>query len=85
MDKKIFMNEETMKKIREERRGHAQHMHNHIQNEIRLFTDKNEMVTFVNQLKDIENVDIFKIEDNLYKVLISRKKHHEGCCRNHQE
>ncbi|MBN2300750.1 MAG: hypothetical protein JXC31_06170 [Acholeplasmataceae bacterium] len=45
-----------------------------IENEVKLFTDKTEMVTYVNQLSNIHNVEIFKIEDQLYKVLVTRKK-----------
>lgn len=89
MEKRVFINAENMReemrKIREEKWGRGSHMHHRMENEVKLFTDKNEMVTFVNQLKDIENVDIFKIEDNLYKVFITRKCKHEGCCKEEKE
>lgn len=42
--------------------------------EVKLFSHKEDMITYVNQLKGIENVEITKIEDHLYKVLIIRKK-----------
>lgn len=88
MEKKIFINTENMKdemrKMREERFGHMRD-HMRCENEVKLFTDKNEMVTYVNKLTGIENVEIFKIEDNLYKVLVSRRRSHEGCCKEHQE
>lgn len=78
MEKRVFMHsefaKEDMRKMRDE---YFRHMHNHrinIENEVKLFTDKNAMVTYVNQLTGIENVEIFKIEDNLYKVLVSRRK-----------
>ena len=44
-----------------------------IENDVKLFTDKAAMVEYVNQLTGIENVEIFKIEDSLYKVLVSRR------------
>lgn len=88
MEKKIFINQENMRdemrKMREERFGPMRE-HMRTNNEVKLFTDKNEMVTYVNQLTGIENVEIFKIEDNLYKVLVSRRKAHEGCCKDHHE
>jgi hypothetical protein len=40
--------------------------------EVKLFSNKEEMIQFVNELKQIENVEITKIEESLYKVLISR-------------
>lgn len=61
------------------------HIHIFMENEVKLFTDKAEMVTFVNQLSDIQNVEIFKIEDQLYKVLVSRRKKHEKCCEEEKE
>ena len=45
-----------------------------IEKEVKLFVDKAEMVTYVNHLENIQNVEIFKIEDNLYKVLVTRHK-----------
>lgn len=61
------------------RPGMEPHERHCLKNEIKLFTNKNEMVTYVNQLQGIENVEIYKIEDDLYKVLVSRKKEHHGC------
>ena len=64
----------------------------HYKKEVKLFTDKAEMIEYVNGLEDIENVDVFKIESELYKVSITRKKRHEDCnnqeqddCCNHEE
>ncbi|MDX9691109.1 MAG: hypothetical protein RBT45_01560 [Acholeplasmataceae bacterium] len=52
-----------------------------LENEVKLFTDRTEMVNYVNQLEGIHNVEIFKIEDNLYKVLVMRKpKSEHKCC-----
>lgn len=59
-------------------------MHPPMDNEVKLFTDKAEMVSFVNQLKDIHNVEIFKIEDQLYKVLVTRRRKHEDCNGSHE-
>lgn len=88
MEKKIFVNAENiredMRKMRDERFGHMRE-HMRTENEVKLFTDKTEMVTYVNQLAGIENVEIFKIEENLYKVLVSRRRSHEGCCKEHQD
>ncbi|PKK93429.1 MAG: hypothetical protein CVV61_04665 [Tenericutes bacterium HGW-Tenericutes-6] len=42
--------------------------------EVKLFSNKEEMIQFVNELKQIENVEITKIEESLYKVLIIRRK-----------
>jgi len=42
--------------------------------EVKLFTNKDQMVAYVNNLSGIENVEIFKIEDDLYKVLVTRRK-----------
>jgi hypothetical protein len=51
--------------------------------EIKLFTDKNEMILYVNSLTMVENVEVFKIEDQLYKVHVVRKNNetnqHECC------
>jgi hypothetical protein len=52
----------------------------HLKKEVKLFTDKAEMIEYVNGLEDIENVDIFKIENDLYKVLVTRRKRHHDCC-----
>ncbi|GEM_PF-1025942 len=60
------------------------HVHMRVESEVKLFTDKSEMVTYVNQLKDIQNVEIFKIEDQLYKVLVTRRKKHEDCQGHHE-
>ncbi len=46
------------------------------ENTVRLFTDKEAMVLYVNTLENIENVDVYKIEDHLYKVLVTRLKPH---------
>jgi hypothetical protein len=70
-----FMNPENMRRF----------MHLRTDNEVKLFTDKNKMVEYVNQLIGIENVEIFKIEDQLYKVLVSRKHHEKECCKEHSE
>ena len=70
-----FMNPENMRRF----------MHLRTDNEVKLFTDKNKMVEYVNQLTGIENVEIFKIEDQLYKVLVSRKHHEKECCKEHSE
>ena len=43
--------------------------------EVKLFTDKQKMVDYVNQLSGIENVEIYKIEDQLYKVLVSKRNY----------
>jgi hypothetical protein len=48
--------------------------HSDLTFEVKLFTNKDQMVAYVNNLTGIENVEIFKIEDDLYKVLVSRKK-----------
>jgi len=53
--------------------------------EIKLFTDKREMIEFVNQLTHVENVEIFKIEDQLYKVHVIRKLKDHDCCQNHDK
>jgi hypothetical protein len=45
--------------------------------EVKLFVNKSEMVSFVNGLQNIQNVEIFKIEDDLYKVLVTRHKKDE--------
>jgi len=42
--------------------------------EVKLFSNKEEMIKFVNELKNIENVEITKIEESLYKLLIIRRK-----------
>jgi hypothetical protein len=60
-------------------------MHQRTENEVKLFTDKIKMVEYVNQLTGIENVEIFKIEDQLYKVLVSRRHHEKECCKEHSE
>ncbi len=59
-------------------------IHHPMENEVKLFTDKTEMVTFVNGLKDIQNVEIFKIEENLYKVLVTRRRKYDDCNDNHE-
>jgi len=65
--------------------GHRMRMmrhHHEMENDVKLFTDKAKMVEYVNQLTGIENVEIFKIEDNLYKVLVTKKKkQEEKCCQ----
>ncbi len=48
-----------------------------IEKEVKLFVNKSEMVTYVNGLQNIQNVEIFKIEDDLYKVLVTRHKKDE--------
>ncbi len=68
-------------KEHQHRRPHRKFTH-----EIKLFTDKNEMIAFVNQLTSVENVEIFKIEEHLYKVHVTRRlmdqDTHE-CCHGH--
>ena len=59
--------------------------HHEVENEVKLFTEKSEMVSYVNQLTGIQNVEIFKIEDNLYKVLVSKKVNHEHRCCHEDE
>ena len=65
--------------------GHRMRMmrhHHEMENDVKLFTDKAKMVEYVNQLTSIENVEIFKIEDSLYKVLVTKKKKQdEKCCK----
>ena len=93
MDHKTFMDPEEFKKqfkrMREEGPMHQQKvqrfMHMRMENEVKLFTDKNKMVEYVNQLTGIENVEIFKIEDQLYKVLVSRRPVEKECCKDHNE
>ncbi|MDY0294678.1 MAG: hypothetical protein RBQ71_02610 [Acholeplasmataceae bacterium] len=85
-NKRIFINREQIKdEFRRANDEMRQRRHECIENEVKLFTDRDQMVTYVNQLTGIENVDIYKIEDNLYKVLVSRKKHREGCQHHHHE
>jgi len=83
MEKKVFMNMDDMReefrKNSQERWGRLQHRPM-LENEVKLFTNQAEMVAYVNGLTGIENVDIYKIEDQLYKVLVSRRVKHEGCC-----
>ena len=93
MDHKKFIDPEDFKKefrkFREEgpfrqERVHR-FMHTRMENEVKLFTDKNKMVEYVNQLTGIENVEIFKIEDQLYKVLVSRRPVEKECCKESNE
>ena len=92
MPKKIIIDTEDMDfrgfKDFERMPHHMKHMvmRQHVTNEVKLFTDKNEMVAYVNQLEDIKNVEIFKIEDDLYKVLVTKIKKHEGkCCKEDED
>lgn len=71
-----------MEHLKEGKRG----MYRKYTHEVKLFTDKDEMILYVNSLTMIENVEVFKIEDNLYKVHVVRKnmdnqkeKDHECC------
>ncbi len=56
-----------------------------IEKEVKLFTDKAEMVAYVNGLTNIHDVEIYKIEDDLYKVLVTKQKKKEGCCEEKRE
>lgn len=88
MDKKIFMNKEDFKRMHEHGHGpeHMRRMYRvNMVNEVKLFTDKDKMVDYVNGLSGIENVEIFKIEDKLYKVLVSRKLIDKDCCKDGSE
>ena len=88
MDKKIFINKEDFKRMRDHgfRSEHIRRMHKvSMINEVKLFTDKDKMVDYVNGLSGIENVEIFKIEDQLYKVLVSRKEIEKDCCKDESE
>lgn len=60
-------------------------IHMLIEKEVKLFTDKSEMVTYVNGLTNIHDVEIYKIEDDLYKVLVTRQKKKERCSEEHPE
>jgi len=79
---------EGYRKIRDHgRRGFEKirkHIHHQIVKEVKLFTNKKEMVSYVNNLEDIQNVEIFKIEDDLYKVLVTRRKILKECCKDNE-
>jgi hypothetical protein len=90
MNKKIIIDTEEIKNKFRNTYDHAtkgmHHKHQRrfmLENEVKLFTNKDEMVSYVNGLTQIENVEIFKIEDHLYKVLITRLKKVEAeeCCK----
>jgi hypothetical protein len=85
MNKKIIIDAEEIKNRFRSSYGHKHQGRFMFENEVKLFTNKEEMVTYVNSLTQIENVEIFKIEDNLYKVLVSRVKKVEQkeCCKEH--
>ncbi len=88
MDKKTWMNKEDFKRMRDHGHGfkHMGRMHHvNMVNEVKLFTDKIKMVDYVNGLSGIENVEIFKIEDQLYKVLVSRRIVDKDCCKDDHE
>ncbi len=93
MDKKTYETPEDIRrefrKVRETTFLNSNNMHRFMhqrtENEVKLFTDKIKMVEYVNQLTGIENVEIFKIEDQLYKVLVSRRHHEKECCKEHSE
>ncbi len=93
MDKKIYETPEDIRrefrKVRESTFLNSENMHRFMhqrtENEVKLFTDKNKMVEYVNQLTGIQNVEIFKIEDQLYKVLVSRRHQEKECCKEHSE
>jgi hypothetical protein len=53
-------------------------------NEIRMFTDKEALVDYVNQLESVENVDVYKIDENLYKVQVRHSCSH-GPCRHDEK
>ena len=78
MERKTFfkhdIDRDEIWKMKDDYYRHVHPHRMHLDNEVKLFTDKNLMVDYVNKLTGIENVEIFKIEDNLYKVLISRRK-----------
>lgn len=81
---------EGFKRMHEHRPFRNEPFRKHIMNiliekEVKLFTDKAEMVTYVNGLTNIHDVEIYKIEDDLYKVLVTRQKKTEKCCEEHQE
>lgn len=88
MEKKIFINKEDFRRMREHgfRPEHVRRMYKvNMINEVKLFTNKDKMVEYVNGLSGIENVEIFKIEDQLYKVLVSRKEIEKDCCKDDSE
>lgn len=58
--------------------GHKGH-HTKKRSEITMFTDKQALVDYVNQLESIDNVDVYKIDDNLYKVHVKRSCDHGHC------
>ncbi|MBU1093092.1 MAG: hypothetical protein KKH01_01375 [Firmicutes bacterium] len=84
------MNEETKDGFKREFKDEFRRMHEHrpfrgepfkrpnfnmaIEKEVKLFTDKTVMVEYVNSLTNIHDVEIYKIEDDLYKVLVTRRK-----------
>ncbi len=82
---------EGYKKMRDHgRRGFEnikKKVHHHISRDVKLFTNKKEMVNYVNELADIQNVEVFKIDDDLYKVLVTRRRKNKECCsnKNHEE
>ncbi len=94
MNKKIIIDTEEIKNRFRNKHEHGNRnpFYKHegrfrFENEVKLFTNKEEMVAYVNALVQIENVEIFKIEDSLYKVLVSRVKQqeHKDCCHEHKE
>lgn len=84
------MNEEINDGFKSEFKDEFRRMHEHrpfrgepfkrpnfnmsIEKEVKLFTDKSVMVEYVNGLTNIHDVEIYKIEDDLYKVLVTRRK-----------
>jgi hypothetical protein len=78
VEKRTFINpeqfKEEMRRMKERQFMFDRHRHEHFENEVKLFTDRDQMVDYVNHLSHIENVDIFKIEENLYKVLVTRRR-----------
>ncbi len=78
MEKRTFVNpeqfREEMRRMKEREFMFERRRHEHFENEVKLFTDRDQMVDYVNHLTHIENVDIFKIEENLYKVLVTRRR-----------
>jgi hypothetical protein len=78
--------EKIMNQIKESKPRHHRKYHH----EIKLFTDKDEMILYVNSLSMVENVEVFKIEERLYKVHVVRRNVEENqheCCHgeNHKQ
>ena len=94
MNKKVIIDTEEIRNRFKNKFEHAtkgmEHKHHRrfsMENEVKLFTNKDEMVTYVNGLTQIQNVEIFKIEDELYYVLVARlrKEEEHECCKDNVE